>query len=344
MKILILGVNGFIGNHLLERILETTTHEVYGLDLSDHNIEKFLDHDRFTYQQGDITKSRDWIEEQVQQCDICLPLVAIANPSQYNTDPLGVFRLDFEENLHTIRLCAKYQTRVIFPSTSEVYGMCKDEVFSEETSQLVYGPIKMQRWIYACSKQMLDRVIWAMGIHENLDFTLFRPFNWIGPKLDDINVAKKGGARVMTQFLGNMIRGEDIHLVGGGLQRRCFIYIDEGIDVLMKIIENKEGVCKSKIYNIGNPNNNYSVKELAQFLARILKTYPEYKDRDFESTFVVSDQFEYYGKGYEDIQDRNPDISLAQKELGWTPQITMEDAVKRTIDYYIQQASVTVTS
>ena len=77
--------------------------------------------------------------------------------------PLRVFELDFEENLRVVRQSVKYNRRVIFPSTSEVYGMSPDTPFNEETSHLVLGPICKQRWIYSCAKQLLDRVIWAYG-------------------------------------------------------------------------------------------------------------------------------------------------------------------------------------
>src|SRR5438132_1471144 len=83
--------------------------------------------------------------------------------------------------LKLVRYCVKYNKRVIFPSTSEVYGMCQDQYFDEDTSNLVVGPINKQRWIYSVSKQLLDRVIWAYGA-KGLNFTLFRPFNWMGPR------------------------------------------------------------------------------------------------------------------------------------------------------------------
>ena len=170
-------------------------------------------------------------------------------------EPLRVFGLDFEENLKIVRLCEKYGKRLIFPSTSEVYGMCPDEEFDEDESPLVVGPINKQRWIYSISKQLLDRVIWAYGFQQGLRFTLFRPFNWIGPKLDDLTIEpeKEGSSRVVTQFISNLIHGEPIRLVDGGAQKRCFTYVDDGIDGLMKIIENKNDVCNGQIFNIGNP-------------------------------------------------------------------------------------------
>ena len=103
----------------------------FGVD----KVAEYLDHPRFTFVEGDISISKEWIEYHVKKCDVVLPLVAIATPKIYVTDPLRVFELDFEENLRIIRQCVKYKKRVIFPSTSEVYGMCDDEAF-DETSWL----------------------------------------------------------------------------------------------------------------------------------------------------------------------------------------------------------------
>jgi nucleoside-diphosphate-sugar epimerase len=233
MKVLILGVNGFIGNALTERILGTTEWQVSGLDIGSDKIAPFLGHPRFTYLEGDIAINKEWIEYQVKKCDAVLPLVAIATPAAYVRNPIGVFELDFEENLRIVKQAVRYGKRVVFPSTSEVYGMCPDPEFDEERSTLVYGPIHKQRWIYSCSKQLLDRVIWAYGQSHGLHFTLFRPFNWMGPHLDDIDSPKEGSSRVLTQFLHNILYGQPIKLVDGGTQRRSFTYISDGIDCLM---------------------------------------------------------------------------------------------------------------
>ena len=174
--------------------------------------------------------NHEWIEYHVKKCDAVVPLVAIANPAQYVKDPLKVFELDFESNLGVVRQCAKYKKRIIFPSTSEVYGMSPDRELDEATSNLVYGPIDKQRWIYACSKQLLDRVIFAYGVRDGIDYTLFRPFNWIGPKLDNVCEAKEGSSRLFTQFIANVIFRKPIQLVDGGKQSRSFTFIDDGVD------------------------------------------------------------------------------------------------------------------
>jgi nucleoside-diphosphate-sugar epimerase len=336
VKILILGVNGFIGNALTHRILSATDWEVYGMDLSASKLEHSIHHGRFHFLEGDITINKEWIEYHVKKCDIVLPLVAIATPATYVKEPLRVFELDFEENLRVIRQCVRYRRRVVFPSTSEVYGMSNDAEFDEDTSPLVLGPIRKPRWIYSCSKQLLDRVIAAYGQQEALQYTLFRPFNWIGPKLDDIDAAKEGSSRVVTQFVINLFRGEPIRLVDGGDQKRCFTYLEDGIDGLMAIIADKSGVTDSQIFNIGNPANECSVKELAHSLARLYEArrndIPNYAAPRIEE---VSSK-EYYGSGYQDILTRKPSIAKARRFLGWEPRVSLDEALRLTFDAFLQ--------
>ena len=175
--------------------------------------------------------------------------------------------------------------------------MCSDEQFDPDASALTYGPINKPRWIYACSKQLMDRVIWGYGM-EGLNFTLFRPFNWIGPGLDSIYTPKEGSSRVVTQFLGHIVRGENISLVDGGSQKRAFTDIGDGISALMKIIENKDGVASGKIYNIGNPKNNFSVRELAHKMLELAAEFPEYADSAKQVKLVETTSGAYYGNGY----------------------------------------------
>ncbi|ARU31452.1 NAD-dependent epimerase/dehydratase family protein [Sulfuriferula sp. AH1] len=338
-KILILGVNGFIGHHLSKRILETTDWEVYGMDMMQDKVAEFSGNPRFHFFEGDITINKEWIEYHVKKCDVILPLVAIATPATYVNDPLRVFELDFEANLPIVRQCVKYRKRILFPSTSEVYGMCHDEQFDPENSELVLGPINKPRWIYSCSKQLMDRVIWAYGMKGELDFTLFRPFNWIGPGLDSIHTPKEGSSRVISQFLGHIVRGEDIKLVDGGNQKRAFTDINDGISALMKIIENKDGVASGQIYNIGNPSNNHSIRDLATMMLALAKKYPEYSDTAAKVNIVETTSAAYYGKGYQDVQNRVPKIDNTMQDLSWKPEYTMEQALQHVFDAYRGQVS-----
>ncbi len=336
MKILILGANGFIGSHLSEEILDKTDWQIYAMDLADDKLSACLAHDRFHFFIGDMLKEKNWIRERVKECDVILPLVAVATPALYVQDPLRVFELDFEANLEIVRLCAEYKKRVIFPSTSEVYGMCTDTEFDEEKSHLVTGPIHRERWIYSTSKQLMDRVIYAMGKHQDLAFSLFRPFNWYGPRLDNVFNPKPGGSRVLTQFIGNILRGENINLVGGGLQQRCFTYIDDGINALMRIIENKNNVAHNQIFNVGNPTENISIRQLAEMLVQmIIANYPKYADAASNVKLLDVDAKNYFGEGYQDVSLRVPSIQRARDVLNWEPRIAVMEGLKKTLDFYL---------
>jgi nucleoside-diphosphate-sugar epimerase len=335
LKVLILGANGFIGSSLTRAILERKDWEVYGMDIGSHKLEDSLGHPRFRFVEGDITINREWIEYHVKKCDAVIPLVAIANPVQYVKDPLRVFELDFEANLAVVRQCVKYRRRIIFPSTSEVYGMSPDRELDESSSPLVYGPIERQRWIYACSKQLLDRVIYAYGVRDGVDYTLFRPFNWIGPKLDDVLEPKEGSSRLFTQFISNVLFGKPLQLVDGGRQTRSFTYIDDGIDALLRIIENRGGKASRRIFNLGNPRNEVSVARLARLIIAACREYPAIRERAEAARTVVVRSKDYFGPYYQDIQKRVPAITAARRQLGWNPRVDLPTAIRRTLDYHL---------
>jgi nucleoside-diphosphate-sugar epimerase len=335
MRVLILGANGFIGSNLSEAILTKTDWTIDAIDLAQDKLEKCLGHERFHFSMGNILLQKELVTQAIQAADVVLPLVAIATPATYVQDPLRVFELDFEANLDIIRQCVQFKKRIIFPSTSEVYGMCPDAEFDEENSNLVTGPIHKERWIYSTSKQLLDRVIYAYGKHQQLDYTLFRPFNWYGPKLDNIFNPKPGGSRVLTQFIGNILRGENIQLVNGGAQQRCFAYIDDGVSALLKIIENKDNIAQHKIFNVGNPTDNISIRELAETLVMLIKQYPQYAEAANKTQLVDVDAEQYYGSGYQDVSLRVPSIQKIEKELGWQPQVKMKDGLQKTLDFYL---------
>jgi len=337
MKILILGVNGFIGSNLTEFLIKETNWEIFGMDLGSDKIHPFLGNKNFTFLEGDITINQEWIEYHVRKCDVVLPLVAIATPLTYVKDPLRVFELDFEANLRVLRACVKYGTRVIFPSTSEVYGMCEDDEFNEETSNLVLGPISKQRWIYSASKQLMDRVIHAYGLEGRLQYTLIRPFNWVGPKLDSLQAAKEGSSRVVVQFLGNILNKEDIVLVDGGNQRRCFLYIDDALEALKLILDNKDSLADGQIFNIGSPDSEISIHELAKLMIKIVSVYPGFEDIDKKVNIISKDHKDFYGEGYQDINRRVPSIKAINSKFGWEPKVDLNKALEKTIEYFISE-------
>ena len=336
MKIFITGVNGFIGTHLLEYAKTRADWQIVGFDIADYNLAPFKEMKNFTFKQGDIFKEDAWLEEQIANCDTLLPLAGVAKPKIYIEKPVWTFSLDFEQNLKCVRWCAKHKKRVIFPSTSEVYGMCTDAEFNEDESNLITGPIKKSRWIYSCSKQMMDRVIFGYGQECGLDFTLFRPFNWMGPRLDTFADAEKHEARAITQMIYDVLNRGQISLVAGGLQRRSFTWIGDAIKGLAKIIDNEAGKATGDIFNIGNPYNHYSIKEMAEMTIEVLKEFPKYKAKAEAAKLEIIDAAKYYGKNYEDAQDRKPSVAKMERVFGWKPTTDMREMLRKTVQWYAE--------
>lgn len=364
MKILITGANGFIGNWLIRALVQppalsletlgtwfmrTLTSasdiSVTGIDLSNNNLadpkDSIMDAKNFTFLNMDLLapENQEKIEHLVKESDIVIPLAAIANPFLYVKKPLTVFQLDFEHNLQMVKWAVKHKKRLIFPSTSEVYGMSEDSTFIEDETKLVLGPVHKMRWIYSCSKQLLDRVICAYGAHEGLSYTLFRPFNWMGPRLDNINAKEEGQSRALTQFMSNAMNGRPIRIVDGGSQRRAFIYIKDAIAALVKIIENKDNHAHNQIFNIGNPENDVSILELAEMIIEEGKELPQIAETVKKCQIEDIHSQDYFGDSYEDVSRRVPSIEKAKTLLGWEPQTSLKTAIKETLEFYVDNGS-----
>jgi nucleoside-diphosphate-sugar epimerase len=146
---------------------------------------------------------------------------------------------------------------------------------------------------------------------------------------------------VLTQFLGHIVRGEDIQLVDGGAQTRSFTYVDDAMECMLRIIENPHGVASGKIYNIGNPANNYSIRQLAETMLEIARGRPEYRESARRVRLIEVTSAKYYGDGYQDIQTRVPQIDNTCRDLKWLPRTDMRTALHAIFDAYsedLQQA------
>jgi len=334
MRILITGINGFIGTHLTEHLLEHTESHIQGFDLYDDNMGCLLEHPRLSFKKGDIFQEGAWLEEQIESSDAVLPLAGIAKPAYYIKKPLWTFELDFEQNAKIVKWCAKYNKRIIFPSTSEVYGLGASGVFREDDTPLVTGPIAKTRWIYSCCKQMLDRLIFAYGEEKGLRFSIFRPFNWVGPRLDSFKDAEKNSARVVTQMIYDILYRGGVTLVDGGKQKRSFTWIGDAVEGLAAIVVNRDGRADGQIFNIGNPENQHSIRELALLLIEEMKGVPVFREKASQAILRDTPAMDYYGKTYDDMQDRVPSVEKMERLMGWRPKTPMRDLVRKTVAYY----------
>jgi len=350
MKILNLGAGGFIGSHLTKRLLDEG-HSITAVDLYADKIDDLLQHPRLTYIQQDI-RNPEWnLEALVADADLVIDLIAYANPGLYIQIPLEVFRLNFTENLKIAEACVRHGKRLVQFSTCEVYGRTaaslthanltdpEDPIhatFIEDESEFILGPVTKHRWIYASAKQLLERVLHAYGLEMGFNYTIIRPFNFIGPKIDFLTSERAGTPRVFSFFMSALLDGGQMKLVDGGSHRRCYTYIDDAIECTYRIVENRGGVCDRQIFNIGSPYNEVSIRGMAEMMREI---YAE-KFRDAavplpEIVDVPGDVF--YGKGYEDSDRRIPDITKARTLLGWEPRWTIRETLEATMSFYVNE-------
>jgi UDP-apiose/xylose synthase len=213
-KLCILGCGGFIGSHILDRLLTVPGWKVIGIDRSSAKISRYMGNPRFSYVNIDIHDSSA-IKPYIEQCDAVISLVALCNPSLYNTIPIDVIDANFIRPLEVVKLCADLDKWLIHFSTCEVYGKTAgaitgnpDDVkpFNEDDSPLILGPINAQRWSYAAAKQLLERAIYAYGFERKLRYTMVRPFNFIGPRMDFIpGIDGNGIPRVLACFMDALL-------------------------------------------------------------------------------------------------------------------------------------------
>jgi nucleoside-diphosphate-sugar epimerase len=319
-------------------------HDVHVIDVSSDRIEDLLSDDQVSYYELDITD-----DENDQQCfeivdrsDIVLDLVAYANPQQYVDMPLEVVDLNYHQNLKIVDDCVETNTRLIQFSTCEVYGKLgnrtgEDMVFGEDESDMITGPVSQQRWIYACAKELLERVVYAHGEQHGLDWTVIRPFNFIGPEMDYIITSPdEGTPRVFASFMSSLLYDHPMYLVNGGTNRRVFTYIEDAVNGIELIVENENDRFTNEIVNVGTRENETTISGFASLMRDIYQdqspgaSLPEVKEISGE---------EFYGEGYEDSERRIPDMTKL-REAGWEPKYSLEEALRESIRYYVRKHNV----
>jgi UDP-apiose/xylose synthase len=352
LKILNLGAGGFIGSHLTARLL-AEGHEVIGVDINGDKLDTLAAHHRFTYLGRDIRDAEGELVELVAASDLVVDLIAHANPSLYVSRPLDVFHLNFSENLKIAETCVRQGKRLIQFSSCEVYGKTVASIvpgllanpddpglamFAEDSTPFILGPVNRHRWIYSCAKQLLERVLHAYGLAGELNYTIIRPFNFIGPRIDYLPLEGEGVPRVFSHFMGALLHGGAMQLVNGGGQQRCYTYIDDAVDCMLRIVENPAGVCDRQIFNIGSPGNEVSIRGLALLMRELFVERFGGDSSALPPLREVSGE-EFYGRGYDDSDRRIPDITKAQQLLGWQPRRDLRQTVAEAMQYYVERAS-----
>ncbi len=337
-RVLILGVNGFIGNHLSERLLRDDRYEVYGLDIGSDAIERLRSHPNFHFVEGDISIHSEWIEYHIKKCDVILPLVAIATPIEYTRNPLRVFELDFEENLKLVRYCVKYNKRVIFPVDLRSLWHVPGRQLRRRQLQ-PGGRADQQATLDLFDLQAVARP-GDLGLRpERPEFHSVPSFQLDGP------TPGPAGLGAHRQFPSHHPvdpepggRHADSSVRRRRAKKRCFTDIADGVEALARIIDNENDACNGQIINIGNPDNEASIRQLGEELLRQFEAHPLRNNFPPFAGFRDIESKAFYGTGYQDVSHRKPSIANAKRLLDWIPTVQMSETIGNTLDFFLREA------
>lgn len=318
MNVLITGGAGFIGSHLCDAFIARGDF-VTCLDMdSTAKVEHLLELPNFRYVHDSVLNT-SMVDSLVARADLIYHLAAVVGVEHYMADPYHVLNVNVNGTQELLQAAYRHEKKVIFASTSEVYGRNPNIPWSEDDDR-VLGSTAIDRWCYSTSKAVGEHFCHAFG-KMGLDYVILRYFNLYGPRLDALD-----RGRVITIFLGQILSGNPITVVGDGSQTRCFTFVDDAIRATVEAGLNPQAV--GNIFNIGTDKET-TIRELAEMMASLVAA-------DCSITFVS--QEEIYGDSYEDIYRRVPDISRMRDILGVEPTTTIEEGLRITYDWFAKQA------
>lgn len=314
-RVLVTGGAGFLGSYLCEYLLKKKK-SVIALDMADGSkIEHLIDKKNFQFIQGSVL-DKDLMEREVSKADMVFHFAAIADPKRYIQEPLTVLEIDLQASLNIFKTAAMHKTKVVFASTSELYGRNPNVPWKEDDER-VLGSTAINRWCYSTAKAASEHYLYAYNQQEGLPFVVVRFFNAYGPKLDDL-----GSGRVIPIFLKQFLMNEPITVHGDGSQTRTFVYIDDVVEAVIKVAFSKK--AQGQAFNIGN-QKEYTMLELAKIMKRIGK---------FKSEIMFITHKKVFGEKYEDVPRRCPNVSKIKRIVNWKATTSLEDGLKKTIEYY----------
>jgi UDP-apiose/xylose synthase len=344
-RIAVLGAGGFLGSHLVPALAERIGCEIDAVDVTFRKLGTTSDRVRRVVAR---IESPELVDHVTSRCQLVLSLTALCNPALYNTVPLEVIDASYTHLVPWVKRCAERSVRLVHFSTSEVYGRmaidvsgCRTTEMDEDSSGLFLGPVSSERWSYACAKQLLERVIWAHGRHGKLSFTILRLFNVIGPRMDFLpGEDGEGTPRVLASFMNALLRGDELTLVDGGRNRRTFMSTGDLVEAVLRVVERADA-CRGQILNIGNPDNDVSIRELGE---RLASAFAGRVPRSARARFRDVPACELYGPGYDDSEERVPNIDRARSLLGWKPREILAEMLPAIVDDYVMRYGSSLAS
>lgn len=313
--VMVTGAAGFIGSHLTEALLSRGV-EVHALDLvplqRSENLSPFRSHSGLIYTEGDI-RDRNVIERFFRpEANRLFHLASIVGVRHYMEDPLALIDIAILGTRSLLGLCIEHDVRMLFTSTSEIYGKNPAVPWTEDADR-VLGPTSIDRWSYSSTKAVIEHMLFGAHRKHDWPFSIVRFFNVYGPRQNPIYV--------VSQSIKRVLRGESPEIYDGGNQTRCFTYIGDVINGILSASERPEAI--GHVFNLGNDVET-KISEVVRMVVEEAGSSLPIRDIDTKAK---------YGQTYEDIPRRIPDAGKIKRVLGWEPKTLIREGISKTIKW-----------
>ena len=314
MKYLITGGAGFIGSHLVEKLI-TRGDQVMVFDNLSTGLASNLSgiENKIRFEQGDIL-DKAAIDELVSESDYVVHLAAALGVLNIVNKPLESLKTNLQGSEIVLEACDKYRKPVLVASTSEIYGKNDKVPLSEEDDRIIGHPLK-SRWSYSEAKAVDESLAYFYYLENKLPIRIVRLFNTVGPR----QVGHYG--MVVPRFVSAALKNEPLSVYGSGDQIRCFCHVDDAVRALILVMDSDKAV--GEVFNVGN-NQQISIMELAKKVIELTRSSSSIEKIAYEKA---------YPEGFEDMQRRVPDISKIKRVLGWAPEIKLDQIIKDIAAY-----------
>ena len=308
MNIVITGGSGFVGSYLCEKLINDG-HEIIVIDNlltgSTENIKNLMDNENFSFVEHDV---QDHIEIE-NKVDYVLHFASAASPKAYTEHPVNTLKAGSVGTINTLGLAKKHNAEYLLASTSEVYG---DPLISPQTEEY-WGNVNPngERSMYDEAKRFAEAATATYSRTYNLNTKVVRIFNTYGPRM------QLNDGRVVTNFIVQALKNENITIYGDGSQTRSFSFVDDTVNGIIALMESNQ----NDVFNIGNPNE-ITVNELASTIIDLTNSNSKLINKDLP---------------LDDPKQRRPDITKAKTLLNWEPVVKLEDGLTKTIDWVNSQ-------
>ena len=309
MKFLVTGGAGFIGSHLVEKLITRGDQVVILDDLSTGTPKNLATVEGKTvFHNGNIL-DRSIIEKLVAECDYVVHLAAVLGVFNIVNKPLESLKTNLQGSEVVLEACDKYRKPILIASTSEIYGKNEKVPLNEEDDRVIGHPLK-SRWSYSEAKAVDESLAYFYYLENKLPIRIVRFFNTVGPR----QVGHYG--MVVPRFVSAALKNEPLSVYGSGDQIRCFCHVNDAVRALLLVMDSDKAI--GEVFNVGN-NQQISIMALAEKVIELTGSTSVIEKIAYEKA---------YPAGFEDMQKRVPDISKIKRVLGWTPEINLDQIIK----------------